>query len=165
MKNIYEDKKLFVRDLSRVFSKHLREVDAIKYYKLPNLEVVEIRYFNGARSYINVSLNSNEAIAREIIAELSGTGRAVGYISGEESIKRIKDLISKEEDTNYESTIDFSKEDITTTLNTILKLLKAETFENTFKKDLILGMCRKYSIVPVFNATGHIAAFKLAAEL
>ena len=164
MKNVYEDKKLFVRDLSRVYSKHIREVDAIKYYKLPDLEVVEIKYFNGARSYINVNINSKEAIAREIIAELSGNG-AVGYISGEESIKRIKDLISKQEDTDYESTLDFSKEDITTTLNTILKLLKAETFENTFKKDLILGMCKKYKIVPVFNATGHIAAFKLAAEL
>lgn len=68
MKNVYEDKKLFVRDLSRVYSKHLRGVDAIKYYKLPDLEVVEIRYFNGARSYINVNINSNEAIAREIIA-------------------------------------------------------------------------------------------------
>ena len=164
MKNVYEDKKLFVRDLSRVYSKHLRDVDAIKYYKLPDLEVVEIRYFNGARSYINVTINSNEAIAREIMAELSGTG-AVGYISGEESIKRIKDLISKEEDTDYESKLDFCKEDITVTLNTILKLLKAETFENTFKKVLILDMCRKYRIVPVFNATGHIEAFKLAAEL
>lgn len=164
MKNVYEDKKLFVRDLSRVYSKHLRGVDAIKYYKLPDLEVVEIRYFNGARSYINVNINSNEVIAREIIAELSGTD-AVGHIRGKESIKRIKDLISKEEDSDYESTLDFSKEDITTTLNTILKLLKAETFENTFKKDLILDMCKKYKIVPVFNATGHIAAFKLAAEL
>ena len=169
MKNVYEDKKLFVRDLSRVYSKHLRGVDAIKYYKLPDLEIVEIRYFNGAKSYINVNLNSNEAIAREIIAELSGTD-AVDHIRGKESIKRIKELISKErnmqgEDTDYESKLDFAKEDITTTLNTILKLLKTETFENTFKKDLILGMCKKYKIVPVFNATGHIAAFKLAAEL
>lgn len=164
MKNVYEDKKLFVRDLSRAYSKHLRDVDAIKYHKIPDLEVVEIKYFNGARSYINVTINSNKAIAKEIIAELSGTG-AVGYISGEESIKRIKDLISKEEDTEYESTLYFAKEDITITLNTILKLLKAEAFENTFKKDLMLDMCREYSIVPVFNATGHIAAFKLAAEL
>ena len=164
MKNVYEDKKLFVRDLSRAYSKHLRGVDAIKYYKLPDLEVIEIRYFNGARSYINVSLTSKEAIAREIIAEISGTD-AVSHIRGKESIKRIKELISKEEDSDYESTLDFSKEDITTTLNTILKLLKTETFENTFKKDLILGMCREYKIVPVFNATGHIAAFKLAAEL
>lgn len=164
MKNVYEDKKLFVRDLSRVYSKHIREVDAIKYYKLPDLEVVEIKYFNGARSYINVNINSNEAIAREIIAELSGI-RAVGHISGEESIKRIKDLISKEEDTDYESKLDFSKEDITITLNTILKLLKVEVFESIFKKDLLISMCRKYRIAPVFNSKGQIAAFKLAAEL
>ena len=165
MKNVYEDKKLFVRDLSRVYSKHIREVDAIKYYKLPDLEVVEIKYFSGARSYINVNINSKEAIAKEIIAELSGTGNATGYIRNEESIKKIKELISKEEDSDYESKLDFSKEDITTTLNTILKLLKVEVFESTFKKDLIISMCRKYRIAPVFNSKGQIAAFKLAAEL
>lgn len=98
MKNIYEDKKLFVRDLSRVYSKYFREVDAIKYYKLSNLEVVEIKYFNGARSYINVNMNSNEAIAMEIIKELYGTDEATGYIRNKESINKIKELISKEED-------------------------------------------------------------------
>ena len=154
MKNVYEDKKLFVRDLSRVYSKHIREVDVIKYYKLPDLEVVEIKYFSGFRSYINVSFNSKEAIAKEIIAELSGTGNATGYIRN-----------AKHTDSDYESELDFSKEDITTTLNTILKLLKVEVFESTFKKDLLISMCRKYRIAPVFNSKGQIAAFKLAAEL
>lgn len=165
MKNIYEDKKLFVRDLSRVYSKHIREVDAIKYYKLPDLEVLEIKYFSGARSYINVNINSKEAIATEIIKELSGTGQSTGYIYNPESIIMIKEQIAKQKYSDYESKLDFSKEDITTTLNTILKLLKVEVFESTFKKDLLISMCRKYRIAPVFNSKGQIAAFKLAAEL
>lgn len=165
MKNVYEDKRLFVRDLSRVYSKHIRKVDAIKYYKLPDLEVLEIKYFSGARSYINVNINSKEAIAAEIIKELSGTGQSTGYIYNPESIIMVKEQIAKQKDSDYESKLDFSKEDITTTLNTILKLLKVEVFESTFKKDLIISMCRKYGITPVFNSKGQIAVFKLTAEL
>lgn len=73
----YEGKKEFVEAIAALLKKE-EGSDVINitydYDSSAGLEVVEIIYYGGHTSKVNVTMNSNGAIFREIAAEVYGNG-------------------------------------------------------------------------------------------
>ena len=99
---VYEQKERFVKQLSKAYREVTYAIENIEYYKIGAKEIVEIEYIQGPSDYINVALNSCQAIGKEIGCHLVGVP-AIGYIKDEEERKMVQELIAKaKEERNHE---------------------------------------------------------------
>lgn len=91
MDYIFEEKKQFIEALeATLLMDKYNNIESIKYHQYENWEFVRIDYKGGYTVDINTSANSNGANAKEIIAEVYGTG-AIGRMR-----KSIEEVIGKD---------------------------------------------------------------------
>lgn len=91
MDYIFEEKKQFIEALEKaLLMDKYNNIESIKYHQHENWEFVRIDYKGGYTVDINTSANSNGANAKEIIAEVYGTG-ALGRMR-----KSIEEVIGKD---------------------------------------------------------------------
>ena len=88
----YEQKYRFVKMLSDVYKRELLDIEEIEYYKFDSCEVVKIRHIDGYSEYINVTMNSIEAIGKDIAIQIC-THNVPSLIDNPETVRIIEDLI------------------------------------------------------------------------
>ena len=105
-----EDKRKFIKALEAALRTDERsDVESIDYLMKDDMEIICIKYDGGHKDYINARMNSNGANAKEIIAQVYGSG-AYGLIQDRNVDKEYQQAMEQlEHDMMYEPT--FSEED------------------------------------------------------
>lgn len=79
-RRVIKDKAQFVMRLSAAYVGAMGgDVTGIRYYYVDERELIRITYIDGHVDYINVTINSTTAIAKEIALQIAG-GEAFGLI-------------------------------------------------------------------------------------
>ena len=66
-----ENKEAFVKELGELLHKYrVEDINALKYERDGNLEIVNIIFCNGTKFTVNVSMDSYAAIIRDVMRKL-----------------------------------------------------------------------------------------------
>lgn len=108
--SVMENKREFIKALEAALRTDERsDVESIDYLMKDDMEIICIKYDGGHKDYINARMNSNGANAKEIIAQVYGSG-AYGLIQNKDIDKEYQEAVTQlEHDAMYEPT--FSSED------------------------------------------------------